>query len=82
MRIIFPFLETIGVLIPATNELTIEEIARKDVPQGVPYKIISDDSIPADRIFREAWEADFSEPDGYGDPEGYWAERNQPPIGE
>jgi len=45
---------------------TIEEIAAKDVPAGVPYKIINSEDIPADRTFRNAWEADIAEPDGVG----------------
>ena len=49
-----------------TGELPIEEVAQKDVPAGVPYLIVSEDDIPSDRTFRGAWEADFSNPDGYG----------------
>jgi ribosomal protein S12 len=36
--------------------LTIEEIAVKDVPAGVPYKIVDVSDIPEDRTFRDAWE--------------------------
>ncbi len=46
--------------------LSIEEIAKKDVPSGVPYKIIDTDDIPQDRTFRDAWEADMSDPHGVG----------------
>jgi hypothetical protein len=38
----------------------------EDVPAGVAYLIVEDDAIPSDRTFRGAWEADFSNPDGYG----------------
>ena len=39
--------------------------AQVSVPKGVPYKLFEDSSpVPTD----------FSNPDGYGDPEGYWAE--------
>lgn len=55
----------ISIVIP-TGELAIEEVARKDVPAGVPYKIVDADSIPSDRTFRDAWEMDFSNPDGHG----------------
>ncbi|MFC4593746.1 hypothetical protein [Sphingobium tyrosinilyticum] len=55
--------------------LTIEDIARKDVPQGASFKIIDAAELPADRTFRAAWEADFSAPDGFGDPDGWWAEQ-------
>jgi len=62
-------------IIHPTGELPIEVIARKDVPQGVPYKFVEDSSIPTDRTFRNAWVAEPFEPDGLGDPEGYWAEQ-------
>ena len=55
----------VSVIIP-TGELCIEEIAKKDVPVGVPYEIVDSLAIPSDRTFRGAWEADFSNPDGYG----------------
>lgn len=48
-----------------TGELPIEEVARKDVPAGVPYKIVSDTDLPEDHTFFDAWEADFSNPDGH-----------------
>lgn len=57
------------ILIPSPGcltERTIEEIATKDVPAGVPYKIISADDIPSDRTFRNAWEVQIDEPDGVG----------------
>ena len=65
-RILFPN-ETggIAVIIP-TGELPVEEVAQKDVPAGVPYLFVPTDDVPSDRTFREAWEADFSNPDGYG----------------
>jgi len=66
-RIIYPTNEGgVAVIVPANCGLTIEEVAKKDVPAGTPYKIVTADDIPSDRTFREAWEADFSNPDGYG----------------
>ena len=57
----------IAVIIPAPNcGIPLEEIARKDVPFGVPYRIIDAALIPQDRTYREAWTADFSVPDGHG----------------
>jgi len=53
------------ILIP-TGELAIEEVAKKDVPAGVPYKIVDTASIPEDRTFRGAWEANITAPDGVG----------------
>jgi hypothetical protein len=69
----------VAVIVP-TGEVPIEIVARKDVPQGVPYKIInlSDfEEVLSDRTFRDAWELGDFTPDGFGDPEGYWAEQNE-----
>ena len=44
----------IAVIIP-TGELSIEEVAKKDVPVGVSYKIVDSLAIPSDRTFRGAW---------------------------
>lgn len=60
-RIIYPTTDGgIAIVIP-TGELPIEEVAAKDVPAGVPYKIIDASEIPEDRTFRAAWTAEFSE---------------------
>lgn len=55
----------VSILIP-TGELAVEEVARKDVPAGTDYKIVDEADIPTDRTFRDAWEANITEPDGYG----------------
>jgi len=50
------------ILTPAPEcGLSLTEIAAKDVPAGKPYKIVDAADIPADREFRAAWTADFSE---------------------
>jgi hypothetical protein len=65
-RIIYPNDDGgVAILIPS-GEIAIEEVARKDVPAGVAYKIVDVSNIPEDRTFRGAWEADFSNPDGVG----------------
>ena len=57
---------TISVVTPAPEcELSFEEVCAKDVPTGAPYLVIDSSELP-DREFRSAWEADFSNPDGYG----------------
>ena len=45
----------------------MEELAQKDVPTGLKYKIIEDELYPTDRSFRDAWEVDEVElTDGVG----------------
>lgn len=49
----------VSVIIPAlTSGLTVEEIAAKDVPTGVPYKIVDVSEIPTDRSERALWDVD------------------------
>jgi len=57
----------VAVLIPADCGLTIEEIAAKDVPTGVPYKIVDVADVPADRQWRDSWTVDVADlTDGVG----------------
>jgi hypothetical protein len=57
-RIIYPTPEGgVAIIIPAPEcGLTVEQIAAKDVPAGVPFRIIDAADIPSDRTFRNAWE--------------------------
>lgn len=51
----------VAIITPTQDALTfmtIDEIAKKDVPTGVKYKIIEDLEIPTDRTFRDAWTVD------------------------
>jgi hypothetical protein len=65
--IIYPNNITISIVVPSSdNVLSLSEIATQTVPKGLPYKIINSEDIPSDRIFRNAWTFDFSNPDGYG----------------
>ena len=57
MKIIYQNNEGGISVIHPTGELSIEEVAAKDVPQGVAYEIVEDDAIPGDRFFRNAWVA-------------------------
>jgi hypothetical protein len=67
----------VSIIIP-TGEIAIEEVARKDVPAGVAYKIVDVADIPSDRTFRDAWEADITEPDGVGiGADAWFAEQAQ-----
>lgn len=51
----------VAVVTPTPEVLltrTIEEVAQKDVPAGLAYKIVDIADIPTDRTFRNAWEID------------------------
>jgi len=41
----------VAVIIPTESV----ELALKDVPEGVPYQIVTTDEVPSDRYFRGAW---------------------------
>ena len=62
---------TISIITPteeALNSMTIEQIARKDVPTGLSYKIVNASDISTDRTFRNAWTIDDAElTDGVGE---------------
>lgn len=47
VSVVYPILE---------GELSLEDIAKKAIPEGTPYKIINIQDIPEDRTFRDAWE--------------------------
>ena len=47
---------TVAIIVPTG---TIEACI-KDVPTGVPYRIVNDDELPSDRTFRNAWKGDLT----------------------
>ena len=60
---------SVAILVPSQEALDlygIEAIAKKDTPHNLPFKIVDTATIPTDRTFRNAWEADFTNPDGVG----------------
>ena len=59
---------SIAIIVPANCGLTVEQIAKKDVPTGYKYKIVNVSEIPSDRTFRNAWTIDEAElTDGIGE---------------
>ena len=60
----------ITIIVPtpdALQSMTIEQIAQKDVPTGLKYKIVDVSEISSDRTFRDAWTIDDAElTDGVG----------------
>ena len=61
----------ITIIVPtpdALQSMTIEQIAQKDVPTGLKYKIVDKSEISSDRTFRDAWTIDDAElTDGVGE---------------
>ena len=57
-RVIYPS-DNGGVVIVIPTESL--ELAMKDIPSGKPYRIVDAADIPADREFRNAWTADFTD---------------------
>ena len=59
---------SMGIIVPADCGLTIEQIAKKDVPTGYKYKIVDVSDILSDRTFRDAWTINDEElTDGVGE---------------
>jgi hypothetical protein len=49
----------VSIIIPAPDSgMSVEEVAAKDVPTGLPYKIINVSDIPKDRSERNLWVVD------------------------
>ncbi len=63
---------SVRIIVPADNvNMTVEEIAQKDVPTGVKYKIVNKLEVSSDRTFRNAWDIDEAElTDGTGADHG------------
>lgn len=61
-RIVFKNVDgSCGIIVPAPEALqrmSIEDIAEKDVPPGLQFRITTTDKIPVDRTFRGAWTDD------------------------
>lgn len=57
-RILFPNDDNgVSIIIPTESI----DAAMKDIPSGKPYLIVDAADIPADREFRNAWTADFTD---------------------
>ena len=59
MKIIYQTATGVAIIHP-TGELSIEEVAAKDVPAGVAFQIVNDDEVPSDRTFRNALKYDLT----------------------
>ena len=57
----------VSVIIPADCGLTVEQIAAKDVPTGLAYRIVDVSDIPTTRTARDLWDVDVADlTDGIG----------------
>lgn len=65
MKILFPVDDGIAYCEPS-GLLTIQATALLMVPPGIPFSIVPEEALPSDYTFRDAWAAEFSDPDGYG----------------
>jgi hypothetical protein len=67
-RIIYPAMEGgVAILTPSPEYLqghTIQQLAAKDVPAGLPYQVVDSGSFPAEIGFRNAWVANFEDYQG------------------
>jgi hypothetical protein len=61
-RILYKSAEgVLAIMSPADNcELSLEEIAEKDVPAGFPYKIVLATELPEEDQYRNSWTIDDS----------------------
>lgn len=67
----------VAILLPGRGWAP-EDVARKDVPAGVPFLIVDMDELPVKDETRNQWYADFDNPDGYGiGPEAWFAEQEE-----
>ena len=69
----------VSIIIP-TGEMSVEEVAKKDVPASTAYKIVDVSDIPEDRTFRDAWESDITETDGVGLGYDAWFALQSKPV--
>lgn len=66
---------------PANDcSIPLPERARKDVPAGLPFLIVDESLLPTDHTFFAAFEADFSNPDGYGIGCDAWFEEQKTKV--
>jgi hypothetical protein len=57
----------VSIITPIEGDLTVEQIAAKDVPTGLPYKIVEASEIPTDQTYRGLWTVDVADlTDGVG----------------
>ena len=67
-RIIYLDDNNMVVILVPTDVMSVENVAKKDVPTGKKYKIVDKSEIPTDKSFRNAWTVSESDlTDGVGE---------------
>ena len=67
-RVIYQDGEGLAILCPADCGLSVMEIAKKDIPKGQKFKILTVSDFPSDSQWRYAWEYDIeNDYDGTGE---------------
>lgn len=71
-KIIYPSASgSVAVVVPAEG-MQVLDVALKDVPAGVPFRIVSAETVPPSGS-RAGWTPSFAEPDGHGLGHDAWA---------
>jgi hypothetical protein len=55
----------IAIVFP-TGEVAVEDVAKRDIPKGKPFKYMAFDDLPQNL---DDVQADFTSPDGFGEKE-------------
>jgi hypothetical protein len=57
----------VAMIRPDLREISAYQCGRKTAPKDAPFVIVNEQDIPFERRdYFDAWEIDFSNPDGYG----------------
>lgn len=66
------------MIVPCDPDKPASETALMCVPEGQPFLVIEQTDLPGSIEYIDAWEADFSEPDGVGlGTTKYWLQKQE-----
>jgi hypothetical protein len=61
---LYPYNSNSLAIVSAVEGTFTEEERPAPVPEGVPFAFVNAEAFPSDATFRDAWEYDFTEPNG------------------
>lgn len=68
----------VEMIVPCDADKPVSETALMCVPEGQPFLIVDKAELPESQEYIDAWEADFSEPDGVGlGTTKYWLQKQE-----